>query len=87
MLKKLIAVLKEKQNSLFLLKDNKKRIILTSCPSGGVYDKVIKEIENLNAIVVAFENCTRTKNYQNLVKTNGDLYENLVGRYLKFLVW
>ena len=62
---------------------DKKRIIITGCPSGGVYEKIIKEIENLGADVVAFENCTGTKNHQNLVKEEGNLIENIAERYLK----
>ena len=61
----------------------KKRIIITGCPSGGVYEKVIKQIEELGADVVAFENCSGTKGYQNQVQTKGDLVANIAERYLK----
>lgn len=62
---------------------HKKRIIITGCPSGGVYEKVIKQIEELGADVVAFENCTGTKNLKNNISTQGDLIENIAKRYLK----
>ena len=64
-------------------KTRKKRIIITGCPSGGVYEKVIKQIEELGADVVAFENCSGTKGYQNQVRTKGDLVANIAERYLK----
>ena len=64
-------------------KTRKKRIIITGCPSGGVYEKVIKQIEELGADVVAFENCSGTKGYQNQVQTKGDLVANIAERYLK----
>ncbi|MBE3022520.1 double-cubane-cluster-containing anaerobic reductase [Campylobacter sp. 7477a] len=64
-------------------KEHKKRILITGCPSGGIYEKIIKQIEDLGADVVAFENCTGTKNYKNLIQTDGDLIENIAKRYLK----
>ena len=64
-------------------KTRKKRTIITGCPSGGVYEKAIKQIEELGADVVAFENCTGTKNYQNNVELEGDLVANIAERYLK----
>ena len=51
--------------------------------SGGVYEKVIKQIEDLGADVVAFENCSGTKGYQNQVQTKGDPVANIAERYLK----
>ena len=50
---------------------------------GGIYEKVVKQIEELGADVVAFENCTGTKNYQNNVELEGDLVANIAERYLK----
>ena len=48
-----------------------------------MYEKVIKQIEELGADVVAFENCSGTKGYQNQVQTKGDLVANIAERYLK----
>lgn len=79
----LIDEYKNRAKSPFILKNNKKRILITGCPSGGVYDKIIKEIEKFNAVVVGFENCVGTKNFDNQVETKGDLYENLAKRYLQ----
>lgn len=82
-LQDLINEYKEKASSPFLQTKNKKRILITGCPSGGVFEKTIKEIEKFDAIVVGFENCVGSKNFENLVNTKGDLYENLAKRYLK----
>ena len=48
-----------------------------------MYEKVIKQIEDLGADVVAFENCTGTKNFKNNVETQGDPVANIAERYLK----
>ena len=79
MIRAYIAVAKEMTPP----KTRKKRIIITGCPSGGVYEKVIKQIEELGADVVAFENCSGTKGYQNQVQTKGDPVANIAERYLK----
>lgn len=80
MLRSYVKALREKDMSGA---KRKKRIIITGCPSGGVYEKVIKQIEELGADVVAFENCTGTKNYKNNVSPDGDLVANIAERYLK----
>ena len=80
MLRSYVKALREKDMSGA---KHKKRIIITGCPSGGVYEKVIKQIEELGADVVAFENCSGTKGYQNQVQTKGDLVANIAERYLK----
>lgn len=83
-LKQLKETLKEKlQKNKDKKDDNKKRILITGCPTGGVYQKIIDQIETLGGEVVAFENCLGYKKQNNLVETNGDLYENLAKRYLK----
>ena len=80
MLRSYVKALREKDMSGA---KHKKRIIITGCPSGGIYEKVVKQIEELGADVVAFENCTGTKNYQNNVELEGDLVANIAERYLK----
>lgn len=60
-----------------------KRIILTGCPSGGAPEKVVKVIEECGGVVVAFENCTGAKQYENLVDENHeDPYRAISDRYL-----
>lgn len=60
-----------------------KRIVLTGCPSGGAPEKVVKVIEECGGVVVAFENCTGAKQYENLVdETHEDPYRAISDRYL-----
>lgn len=62
---------------------DKKRILITGCPMGGVTDKVVRVIEESNGVVVAYENCSGVKNLANLVDENtGDPYQALAERYL-----
>lgn len=71
----------EKGESPF--KKNAKRILITGCPTGGVAEKTIKQIELSDASVVCFENCVGTKNFENLVDENKDPIEAIAERYLK----
>lgn len=82
-IKTLKAFIEATKQNLEAKISDKKRIIITGCPSGGVYEKIIKQIENLGADVVAFENCVGTKNYRNLVEEEGNLIENIAKRYLE----
>ncbi|MDO5045695.1 double-cubane-cluster-containing anaerobic reductase [Campylobacter sp.] len=82
-IKTIKAYIKAKKETYQAKISDKKRIMITGCPSGGVYEKIIKQIENLGADVVVFENCVGTKNHQNLVKTDGNLMQNIAKRYLK----
>lgn len=60
-----------------------KRIILTGCPVGGAAEKVIKVIEETGGVIVAHENCTGAKQYENLVDENAaDPFRALADRYL-----
>ena len=63
-------------------KNRPMRILVTGCPIGGVFDKVVPVIEKNGGLVVAFENCNGMKNIANQVNTEGDLYENMARRYL-----
>ncbi len=59
------------------------RILVTGCPIGGVFNKVIDAIEDNGGVVVAYENCNGIKNFQGLVdETSDDVYEALASRYL-----
>ena len=59
-----------------------KRIIITGCPSGGVYDKIVPAIEEAGGVVVAYENCTGTKNFSNLIDENDDPISAIAKRYM-----
>lgn len=60
-----------------------KRIIITGCPSGGIYEKIITPIEEANGVVVAFENCVGSKNFKNPINTNEAPLTAIAKRYLK----
>lgn len=62
---------------------NTPRILITGCPTGGVAEKIIKQIEDVGASVVCFENCVGTKSFENLVDENKDPIEAIAERYLK----
>lgn len=64
------------------LPKRKPRILITGCPIGGVYQKVISALEQ-SAYVVAFENCGGTKANHLLVDESAeDIYDALARRYL-----
>ena len=46
-----------------------RRILLTGCPAGGVYRKVVGAIEENGGVVVCFENCEVLKSSQRQVDT------------------
>ena len=58
------------------------RILITGCPTGGVVDKVIKQIEEIGGSVVCIENCVGTKNFEMLVDESKDPIEAIAERYL-----
>ena len=59
------------------------RILITGCPTGGVVDKVIKQIEEIGGSVVCIENCVGTKNFEMLVdEENKDPIEAIAERYI-----
>ena len=61
--------------------DNK-RILVTGCPIGGVYEKVLSAVEAADATVVCFENCEFAKAALRHVDTDAeDMIEALVDCY------
>lgn len=63
--------------------EKKPRILITGCPIGGATEKVIRAIEDNGAVVVAYENCTGAKAFDELVDENAeDIYDALARRYL-----
>lgn len=64
--------------------EEKPRILVTGCPTGGVTEKVIKAIEDNGAIVVFFENCMGAKAVEDLVdENNDDVYDALAEKYMQ----
>jgi benzoyl-CoA reductase/2-hydroxyglutaryl-CoA dehydratase subunit BcrC/BadD/HgdB len=81
--KSLIARLKEKYaKGKCEISADAPRILVTGCPSGGVVHKIIKPVEEAGAVVVCFENCVGTKNFENLVEESGDPIGAIAARYL-----
>ena len=63
---------------------NKKRILITGCPIGGVLQKTVKTIEENDAVVVCFENCSGIKAAFQMVDTAADdIVEAIAARYLE----
>ena len=58
------------------------RILITGCPLGGVADKIIKQLEEVGAVVVVYENCGGTKNTEKLVDENEDPMKAIADKYL-----
>lgn len=59
-----------------------KRILVTGCPLGGVYEKVISAIENHGGVVVCFENCEVVKSARRSMDTKApDVIEALADCY------
>ena len=83
-IKKLTDSLKEKYNNgEYPFDENTPRILITGCPTGGLVEKIIKQIEEAGASVVCFENCVGTKSFEMLVdEENKDIIEAIAERYL-----
>ena len=58
------------------------RILITGCPLGGVADKIIKQLEEVGAVVVIYENCGGTKNTEKLVDETVEPLKAIVEKYL-----
>ena len=58
------------------------RILITGCPMGGVIDKIVKPLEELGAVVVAYENCSGMKNLEELVREDTNPIDALTEKYL-----
>ncbi len=60
----------------------KKRILITGCPIGGVLQKTVKTIEESDAVVVCFENCSGIKAAFQMVDTEAeDIVEASAARF------
>lgn len=58
------------------------RILITGCPLGGVADKIIKQLEEVGAVVVIYENCGGTKNTEKLVDETIEPLKAIAEKYL-----
>lgn len=58
------------------------RILITGCPTGGLVDKIVKQLEEAGSSVVCFENCVGTKNFEMLVDEDKEPIDAIAERYL-----
>ena len=58
------------------------RILITGCPTGGLVDKIVKQLEEAGSSVVCFENCVGTKNFEMLVDEDKEPVDAIAERYL-----
>ena len=61
---------------------NTPRILITGCPTGGLVEKIVKQLEEVGGNVVCFESCVGTKNFEMLVDENKEPIEAIAERYL-----
>lgn len=80
--KKTIELKEEFDKNLKGKKDSRPRILITGCPTGGVREKIIKQIEDLGANIVAFENCSGIKEKKELVREDIDPIDAIAQKYL-----
>ena len=82
-IKKLVDTLKEKhEKGESPFTKNTPRILITGCPTGGLVDKIIKQLEEVGSSVVCFESCVGTKSFEMLVDESKDPIEAIAERYL-----
>ena len=77
------AQLRKDYENNFAGQPSRPRILITGCPSGGVREKIIRQIEELGADIVGFENCCGPRAQKEMVDENQDLYLALAEKYLR----
>lgn len=84
LIEKLIVEVEERmEKGIYAYDENAPRILLTGCPTGvGGADKVLRELEDAGAAVVALENCTGYKGLDVLVDEDKDPILALAEKYL-----
>lgn len=82
-IKSLTNSLKEKYDSGETpFKKGTPRILITGCPTGGLVNKIVKQLEEAGSSVVCFENCVGAKNFEMLVDENKEPIDAIAERYL-----
>lgn len=82
-LEKRTAQLRQDYEEKFKGKPSRPRILITGCPTGGVREKIIRQIEELGADIVGFENCCGPRAQKDMVDENKDPYLALAEKYLR----
>lgn len=82
-LKERTAELKELYEKEYKGRPSRPRILITGCPTTGVMDKVIKQIEELGADVVGFENCCGPREKKDPIDETIDPITAIAEKYLR----
>jgi len=82
-LEKRTAELRKDYEENFKGKPLKPRILITGCPTGGVREKIIRQIEEEGAQIVGFENCSGPRSQRDPVDENKEPYLALAEKYLR----
>lgn len=77
------AALKTEYELNYKGKPSRPRILITGCPTGGVREKVIRQIEELGADIVGFENCCGPREKKDPVDETKDPMLALAEKYLR----
>lgn len=77
------AELKREYELNFKGKPSRPRVLITGCPTGGVREKVIRQIEELGADIVGFENCCGPREKKDPVDETKDPMLALAEKYLR----
>ena len=77
------AQLRKDYENNFAGQPSRPRVLITGCPSGGVREKIIRQIEELGADIVGFENCCGPRAQKEMVDENQDPYLALAEKYLR----
>lgn len=77
------AELRELYEKEYKGRPSRPRILITGCPTTGVMDKVIKQIEELGADVVGFENCCGPREKKDPIDETIDPITAIAEKYLR----
>lgn len=64
-------------------KDERPRLLLTGCPMGGVKEKILKNIEDAGAVIVAFDSCSGLRSLMNFIDEKKDPIFSTAKKYLE----
>ena len=64
-------------------KPSRPRVLITGCPTTGVIDKIVRQIEELGADVVGFENCCGPREKKDPIDETKDPITAIAEKYLR----
>ena len=77
------AELKELYEKEYKGKPSRPRVLITGCPTTGVIDKIVRQIEELGADVVGFENCCGPREKKDPIDETKDPITAIAEKYLR----